>query len=57
MIVSVSAILVVRKNHNNYLIEALNSVYAQSYLPEEVILILGRNTVVNKKKLKKNIKI
>ena len=53
MLVSVSAILVVRKNHNNYLIEALNSVYAQSYLPEEVILILGRNTVVNKKKLKK----
>jgi len=53
MIVSVSAILVVRKNHNNYLIEALNSVYAQSYLPEQVILILGRNTVINKKELKK----
>jgi glycosyltransferase involved in cell wall biosynthesis len=53
MIVSVSAILVVRKNHNNYLTEALKSVYAQSYLPKEVILIFSRDTPINIKKIKK----
>ena len=53
MIVSVSAILVVRKNHNNYLTEALKSVYAQSYLPKEVILIFSRDTAINIQKIKK----
>jgi len=53
MLVSVSAILVVRKNHNNYLTEALKSVYAQSYLPKEVVLIFSRDTVINIEKIKK----
>jgi hypothetical protein len=49
MLVSVSAILVVRKNHNSYLTEALKSVYAQSYLPKEVVLIFSRDAVIDRK--------
>lgn len=52
MIVSVSAIIVVRKNHNNFLAEALKSIYAQTYLPEEVILIVSRDAIINFKKIK-----